>query len=202
MTQRQDIVLIVDDDLAVRESLKFALALDGFAIRLCGSGEELLSHPDLAAARCIVLDYKMPSMDGFEVLAQLDARQLHPPVILITSHASAAIRHHQKGTAGSNLFRGRLVLRRNAPHGVGDRAIAQRETVVNPLIVHAVGETEFGQGRVQKIAGIVARERAARAVGAAQPRRQPDDQQAGLGIAERGDRRVRPVRCSARLSAR
>jgi FixJ family two-component response regulator len=92
MVKGQEIVLIVDDDLAVRDSLKFALAQEGLAVHVCDSGEELLKHPDLSKTRCLVLDYKMPEMDGFEVLARLDARELHPPVILITSYASPAVR--------------------------------------------------------------------------------------------------------------
>jgi two-component system, LuxR family, response regulator FixJ len=91
MTYGQEIILIVDDDLAVRESLKFALELEGLTVRVCGSGEELLNHPDLSAARCILLDYKMPVMDGLEVLDQLAARKIQVPVILITSRATGAV---------------------------------------------------------------------------------------------------------------
>jgi two-component system, LuxR family, response regulator FixJ len=91
MTEGRDIVLVVDDDLAVRESLKFALELEGLAVRVCGSGEELLNHPDLHKARCVLLDYKMPVMDGLEVLEQLAARKMQVPVILITSRATNAI---------------------------------------------------------------------------------------------------------------
>jgi two-component system, LuxR family, response regulator FixJ len=98
MPERQGIVLIVDDDLAVRESLKFALALEGLAVRACGSGEELLRHPDLAKARCLVVDYKMPVMDGFEVLARLDAGKFHPPVIMITGHVNATVRRRAAKT--------------------------------------------------------------------------------------------------------
>jgi FixJ family two-component response regulator len=85
MTKARDIVLVVDDDLAVRESLKFALELEGLSVRTCGSGYELLSHPELSQARCILLDYRMPAMDGFEVLDRLTARKVEAPVILITS---------------------------------------------------------------------------------------------------------------------
>jgi two-component system, LuxR family, response regulator FixJ len=93
MTEGQDIILVVDDDLAVRESLKFALELEGLAVRAFGSGRELLEHPDLPRARCLVLDYRMPVMDGFEVLDRLADRQVRLPVILITSDATGAIRH-------------------------------------------------------------------------------------------------------------
>jgi FixJ family two-component response regulator len=93
MTSGRDIVLVVDDDLAVRESLKFALELEGLAVHVCGSGSELLEHPDLAQARCLILDYRMPVMDGFEVLDRLAARKIVLPVILITSDVTGALQH-------------------------------------------------------------------------------------------------------------
>jgi two-component system, LuxR family, response regulator FixJ len=89
----RDIVLVLDDDEAVRESLKFSLELEGFAVRVCADGGELLAHPDLDRASCLVLDYRMPAMDGFEVLAHLSARGARVPVILITSDVSSAFRH-------------------------------------------------------------------------------------------------------------
>jgi FixJ family two-component response regulator len=93
MTEGRNIVLVVDDDLAVRESLKFALELEGLAVRAFGSGRELLEHADLPHASCLVLDCKMPVMDGFEVLDRLADRQVRLPVILITSDATSVIRH-------------------------------------------------------------------------------------------------------------
>jgi two-component system, LuxR family, response regulator FixJ len=93
MTQCQHVVLVVDDDWGVRESLKFALEVEGMRVRVCGSGAELLNHPDLTQARCLVLDYKMPKMDGFEVLDRLAARKTKIPVVLITSPITGAIRN-------------------------------------------------------------------------------------------------------------
>jgi two-component system response regulator FixJ len=93
MTEGRDIVLVVDDDLAVRESLKFALELEGLAVRAFGSGSELLEHADFPRARCLILDYKMPVMDGFEVLDRLADQQIRLPVILITSGVTSAIRN-------------------------------------------------------------------------------------------------------------
>ena len=88
----RDIVLVLDDDEAVRESLKFSLELEGFAVRLCADGDELLAHPDLDRASCLILDYRMPAMDGFEVLARLAAKRATLPVILITSDVSSSLR--------------------------------------------------------------------------------------------------------------
>jgi FixJ family two-component response regulator len=47
MSELAERVLVVDDDLAVRNSLKFALELEGLAVRAYGSGAELLTDPDL-----------------------------------------------------------------------------------------------------------------------------------------------------------
>jgi two-component system response regulator FixJ len=92
MTERQNIVLVVDDDLAVRESLKFALEIEGLVVQVCSGGTELLAHPLLRAACCIILDYRMPLMDGFLVLGRLAAENVQVPVILITAHATDRIR--------------------------------------------------------------------------------------------------------------
>lgn len=92
MTTRQDIVLVVDDDFAVRDSIKFALEIEGLTVHACSGGIELLAHPKLIEAHCIVLDYKMPLMDGFSVLDRLTALKLHIPVIVITAYASPGLR--------------------------------------------------------------------------------------------------------------
>jgi two-component system, LuxR family, response regulator FixJ len=90
--QKQAIILVLDDDQAVRESLKFFIELEGYAVRACAAGGELLKHPDLTQAHCLILDYKMPQMDGFEVLDRLARQHVEVPVILMTSDASEAVR--------------------------------------------------------------------------------------------------------------
>jgi two-component system response regulator FixJ len=92
MTLDPDVVLVVDDDLAVRDSLKFALEIEGLRVHACAGGPELLAHPALRAARCVVLDYKMPVMDGLSVIDRLARQNVRVPVILITGHATDALR--------------------------------------------------------------------------------------------------------------
>lgn len=92
MSTEKPIIMVVDDDPAVRDSLKFSLELEGLIVHTCDCGEALLAHPQLEKASCLVLDYKMPQMDGFEVLEQLAKRQIPVPVILIAGPVTPRIR--------------------------------------------------------------------------------------------------------------
>jgi two-component system, LuxR family, response regulator FixJ len=85
MSELAERVLVVDDDLAVRNSLKFALEMEGLTVRAYGSGAELLADPDLPSCGCLVVDYDMPGMNGIELVARLEERHVHCPVILITA---------------------------------------------------------------------------------------------------------------------
>jgi two-component system response regulator FixJ len=92
MSEHPEPVLLVDDDLAVRSSLKFALEQEGLVVRAYGSGAELLADPDLPPSGCLVVDYNMPGMNGVELADRLEKRHLHYPVILITSGLAHDIR--------------------------------------------------------------------------------------------------------------
>jgi two-component system response regulator FixJ len=84
-------VIVVDDDHAVRESLKFDLELEGLSVQALAGAAELLACPDLDKADCLVLDCKMPAMDGFAVLDALAGR-ITVPVILITAPVTETLR--------------------------------------------------------------------------------------------------------------
>ncbi len=88
MVCRRKLVLLVDDDRAVRESLQFSLQLEGLTVRIHGGGAALLADPDLSAAGCVVLDERNPRMDGFALLGQLKARAIAVPSIMLSSHAT------------------------------------------------------------------------------------------------------------------
>lgn len=99
MHARSHLVLVVDSDLAVRESLKFALELEGLEVFACASGEDLLVYSQLMRADCLILNHQMPGMDGFAVLGALRARHCLVPVILVTGDATAGI-HRCAASAG------------------------------------------------------------------------------------------------------
>ena len=84
-------ILIVDDDPAVRNSLKFSLEVEGFSVRTYSNGAELLREARIPRHGCLVIDYKLPEMSGLDLLTQLRHRQIALPAILITTHPSAVL---------------------------------------------------------------------------------------------------------------
>lgn len=81
-------VFVVDDDEAVLNSLRFALEIEGFAVHLFASEKALLREPAFPAAGCLVIDFRLPDRDGLNALAELRARGVNLPAILITSDPS------------------------------------------------------------------------------------------------------------------
>jgi len=87
------VILVVDDDSAVRSSLKFALEVEGFEVLAYSSAHELLNDDSLPTASCLVTDYHMPGMNGLELVTQLRDRRVSIPAILITSLPSNNLRN-------------------------------------------------------------------------------------------------------------
>ena len=78
------LILVVDDDTAVLNSLGFMLDTEGFEVCAFSDIGELLRADSVGQANCLVVDYRMPAMDGFDVLRALRRRQITAPAILIT----------------------------------------------------------------------------------------------------------------------
>lgn len=85
-------VLIVDDDPAVRSSLQFCLEVEGFLVRTYSGAAELLNDRDLPESGCLVIDYRLPHLNGLELLSELRRREILLPAILVTTHPSASVR--------------------------------------------------------------------------------------------------------------
>ena len=84
-------VAVVDDDPAVCNSLKFALELEGLAVRTYTSGAALLRGNDLKTYGCFVVDQRMPGMSGLELVRELRERGIATPAILIVSEPSVSL---------------------------------------------------------------------------------------------------------------
>ena len=85
------LVHLVDDDEAVRRSAGFMLKTSGFQVRTYESGVELLKAVASLEAGCILLDIRMPGMDGLEVHQALKDKGVTLPVIIMTGHGDVAL---------------------------------------------------------------------------------------------------------------
>lgn len=79
-------VHVVDDEEAVRRSLDFLLRSEGYAVERWPDGLSFLKHADKTAPACVLLDIRMPSMDGLETQAEMAASGFSHPVIVLTGH--------------------------------------------------------------------------------------------------------------------
>ncbi|SFK00700.1 two component transcriptional regulator, LuxR family [Sphingomonas sp. NFR04] len=85
MSERKRIHL-VDDEESVRRSTSFMLRTSGYDVDTYGSGVDFLGKVADAKPGCILLDVRMPEMDGIEVQAELAKRGVKLPVIVLTGH--------------------------------------------------------------------------------------------------------------------
>lgn len=90
MTDRR-IVYLVDDDESIRRSTCFILKTSGYDVRPYESGADFLKDVGHAEPGCILLDVRMPEMDGLELQRVLHERGITMPVIIFTGHGDISI---------------------------------------------------------------------------------------------------------------
>jgi len=97
LTLPQDIALlpryvhVVDDDRDVRRSLSFMLGSGEFQSRPFASGQDLLDNLSDLPPGCLLLDIRMPDMDGFQVMEALAARGVEWPIVIMTGHGEVSV---------------------------------------------------------------------------------------------------------------
>jgi len=127
-------VLVVDDDRAVRESLRRSLDFNGYAVSLAADGAEALAGIGTTAPDVVIMDVMMPRLDGVEATRALRAAGNDVPILVLT--ARDAVGERVEGLdAGADdyltkpfalnelLARLRALLRRAVPHEDGDEML-------------------------------------------------------------------------------
>lgn len=94
MSDQKKTILVVDEDEAVRASLRVLLEIEGYAVRDYGSGTAFLEDAKDLELACILLALRLPDMDGFTVLSVLHKREIRTPVIVLTGTGNARIEEH------------------------------------------------------------------------------------------------------------
>jgi two-component system, OmpR family, response regulator MprA len=129
-------ILVVDDEPAVRESLRRALQLEGYAVELAGDGEEALERvsaakADAAGIDAVVLDVSMPRLDGLQACRRLREDGNSLPVLMLTARDEVSDRVAGLDAGADDyvvkpfaleelLARLRALLRRAVPEGGGE----------------------------------------------------------------------------------
>ena len=85
------LVYMVDDDEAVRRSTSFMLKTSGYKVETYTSGVAFLKDARHAEPGCVLLDVRMPEMDGLAVQKELKARGIDLPVIVMTGHGDVSV---------------------------------------------------------------------------------------------------------------
>ncbi len=84
-------VAVVDDDDAVRDSLRFLLETAGYDVLTFDSAGAFLSWPDLGKVACLLVDQHMPQITGLELVARVRVTWPDLPVALMTGSPSAGL---------------------------------------------------------------------------------------------------------------
>lgn len=80
------IVFVVDDDVSVRESLELLIQSAGWRPETFASAQEFLDHPESRVPSCLVLDVRLPGLDGLELQRRIAADRRGMPIIFITGY--------------------------------------------------------------------------------------------------------------------
>ena len=91
MTSDAKLVHVVDDDASVRRSVGFMLKTSGYQVQTYESGAELLRNSAKLEQGCILLDIRMPGMDGLDVQQALLEKGIGLPVIIMTGHGDVSL---------------------------------------------------------------------------------------------------------------
>lgn len=91
MSKSEPIVFVVDDDAAVRDSVRNLLESVGIRAETFGSGQEFLTHNRDDAPSCLVLDVRLPGTSGLEFQRELASARVDIPIIFITGHGDIPI---------------------------------------------------------------------------------------------------------------
>ena len=124
-------VLVVDDDRAVRESLRRSLEFNGYDVHLAGDGAEALAGIGAVAPDVVVMDVMMPRLDGLDATRALRAAGNDVPILVLTARDAVGDRVEGLDAGADDyltkpfalqelLARLRALLRRVTPHEDGD----------------------------------------------------------------------------------
>ncbi|MBI1212634.1 MAG: response regulator [Alphaproteobacteria bacterium] len=103
-TPLNPLILIVEDDPAIRDSLKLLLETRGYDVETFATGAELLEGCKFKQCNCFILDVNLPGDNGFEVLEKMRNLGSRTPVIFMSGRASAETRYRAQQANAAAFF--------------------------------------------------------------------------------------------------
>jgi FixJ family two-component response regulator len=97
-------ISIVDDDESIRRATRALLRSVGYQVETFASAELFLESDALRETDCLVLDVRMPGIDGLELQRRLNAAQSHIPIIFVTAHDDKSYRTTAMDAGAVNFF--------------------------------------------------------------------------------------------------
>ena len=98
-------ISIVDDDESIRIATRALLRSVGYEVETFASAELFLESDALRETDCLVLDVRMPGIDGLELQCQLNEKESRVPIIFVTAHDDRSHRKIAMDAGAANFFR-------------------------------------------------------------------------------------------------
>jgi CheY-like chemotaxis protein len=100
-----DLIVVIDDDKSVRNSVKTLLRSAGYRVETFESAETFLESGAAAETGCLILDVRMPGMGGLELQVRLHDTSTHLPIIFITAHDDGPLRQQVMQAGAVEMLR-------------------------------------------------------------------------------------------------
>jgi FixJ family two-component response regulator len=97
-------IFIIDDDQSMRRAFLLLLQAAGFDAKAFTSAEEFLKYSHISDGDCIILDIRMPGMNGFDLMEKLMSKEIQMPVICITAFDDAKSRERARELGAAAYF--------------------------------------------------------------------------------------------------
>jgi FixJ family two-component response regulator len=137
MSESPSIVLVVDDDISVRESVEFLLRHEGLDVETFVSAQEFLSRPPVNAPSCLVLDISLPGLNGLDLQKRVAVERHEMPIIFVTGHGDIpmTVRAMKAGAVEflTKPFSDELLLNAVRSALVRSKALLDRSTEIRAL---------------------------------------------------------------------
>lgn len=160
------LIAIADDDAAVRSSLSAVLATYGFDTRTHASAREALAALATASCDCMLLDVRMPDLDGITALKMIQSAASPPPVIIITGHADVAMAVQAMKLGAVDFIEKPIIDEQLVESIKAALERAKRETAQSPLVKTVRERYATLTQREQVVAGLVVEGYASAAIAA------------------------------------